>query len=137
MSEPDPQREITAVLVRYATGIDCRDWPLFRTCFIEDCHLDYGDIGVWDGVDAVVEFMVAAHAGAGHTMHRMTNMAVDVHGEEAEARTYVDALILSPDDQAGVNAIGFYDDRFLHTPDGWRIARRDFTAVRLLSVGPA
>lgn len=40
--------QITAVLVRYATGIDSRDWNLFRTCFTEDCRLDYGPLGSWD-----------------------------------------------------------------------------------------
>ena len=37
--------DIAEVLVRYATGIDRRDWTLFRTCFTDDCDADYGDIG--------------------------------------------------------------------------------------------
>jgi hypothetical protein len=50
------------VLVRYATGIDTKDWPLFRTCFTDDVNADYGDIGVWNGVDEIAEYMAAAHA---------------------------------------------------------------------------
>ena len=38
--------DVADVLVRYATGIDRRDWELFRTCFTEDCDADYGDIGL-------------------------------------------------------------------------------------------
>lgn len=127
--------DIADVLVRYATGIDRRDWPLFRTVFTDDCALDYGDIGTFDGVDAVTEFMDQAHAMAGHTLHRLTNFAIDVDGDSARARAYVDALIFAPDNASGVNAVGFYDDELVRTPAGWRIARRRFTTVRVSPFG--
>jgi hypothetical protein len=85
------------VLVRYATGIDRRDWALFRTCFTEDCQVDYGDIGVWNGADAITEFMEKSHASLGHTLHRITNQAVTHHGSGASARSYVDLVAITPD----------------------------------------
>ncbi len=45
------------------------------------------------------------------------------------ARSYVEALVLGPDNGAGVRD-GFYDDELVDTPDGWRIARRTFTLIR-------
>jgi 3-phenylpropionate/cinnamic acid dioxygenase small subunit len=36
VSENDDRQQISDLLVRYATGIDRRDWPLFRTVFTED-----------------------------------------------------------------------------------------------------
>ena len=128
------REDITEVLIRYATGIDRRDWPLFRTVFTADCVLDYGEIGTWNGVDAVTEFMDQTHAMAGHTMHRLTNHAVAIDGDIATARTYVDALIMMADNNSGVNAVGFYDDELVRTADGWRIARRRFTPVRVSTV---
>jgi 3-phenylpropionate/cinnamic acid dioxygenase small subunit len=135
MTERDDRQDISDLLVRYATGIDRRDWPLFRTVFTDDCELDYGEIGAWNGVDAVTEFMQQAHALAGHTLHRLTNQAITVDGDRAAARTYVDALIMMGDNQSGVNGIGFYDDEIVRAPDGWRIARRRFTVVRVSTVG--
>jgi len=137
MTQPDDRRDISDVLVRYATGIDSRDWPLFRTVFTDDCELDYGDIGVWHGVDAVVDFMVAAHDMAGHTLHRITNQTATVEGDTATARAYVDALIMSQDNTSGVNAAGFYDDELVRTDAGWRIRRRRFTTVivRMVTAG--
>lgn len=129
------REDIIDVLVRYATGIDRRDWDTFRTVFTADCALDYGDIGTWDGVDAVTEFMTQAHAMAGHTLHRITNVAVDVDGDTATARSYVDALIMAADNASGVNAAGFYDDELVRTAAGWRLARRRFTTVRVGVVG--
>lgn len=135
MSAYEDRQDITDVLIRYATGIDRRDWPLFRTVFTADCRLDYGDIGTFDGVEAVTEFMDKAHAMAGHTLHRLTNFAVDVDGDTATARSYVDGLIFGPDNTSAVNAVGFYDDELVRTTDGWRIATRRFTAVRVSTVG--
>ena len=135
MTEREDRQDISDLLLRYATGIDRRDWVLFRTVFTDDCELDYGEIGVWKGVDAVTDFMEQVHAMAGHTMHRMSNQVITVDGDTAEARTYVDALIMAGDNKSGVNAIGFYDDEIVRTADGWRIARRRFTAVRVTTVG--
>lgn len=135
MTEREDRQDITEVLLRYATGIDRREWSLFHTVFTEDCELDYGDIGAWQGIDAVVGFMQQAHAAAGHTLHRLTNLVVSVDGDRAEARTYVDALIMLPDNKSGVNGIGYYDDLVVRTAAGWRVARRRFTTVRVAPVG--
>lgn len=135
MTERDDRQDISELLVRYATGIDRRDWPLFRTVFTADCELDYGDIGTWHGVDAVTEFMDKTHAPAGQTLHRLTNQVITVDGDKASARTYVDAVIMFGDNQSGVNAWGFYDDQIVRADDGWRIARRRFTQVRITTFG--
>jgi 3-phenylpropionate/cinnamic acid dioxygenase small subunit len=135
MSAREDRQDISELLVRYATGIDRRDWPLFRTVFTDDCELDYGEIGTWQGVDAVTEFMDKTHAMAGHTLHRLTNQVIAVDGDNATARTYIDAVIMFGDNQAGVNAWGFYDDEVVRTADGWRIARRRFTQVRVATFG--
>ena len=135
MTEREDRQDISDVLVRYATGIDRRDWTLFRTIFTDDCELDYGEIGSWKGADAVTEFMQQAHALAGHTMHRLTNQVITVNGDAAQSRTYIDALIMVGDTGSGVNAAGFYDDDFVRTERGWRIARRRFTQVRVAQVG--
>jgi 3-phenylpropionate/cinnamic acid dioxygenase small subunit len=135
MSEREDRQDISDLLVRYATGIDRRDWPLFRTVFTNDCELDYGEIGSWNGIDTVADFMEKVHALAGHTLHRLSNQVIEVDGDTAVARTYVDALIMVGDNQSGVNGVGFYDDELVRTADGWRVARRKFTNVRVSAVG--
>jgi hypothetical protein len=72
--------------------------------------------------------MVTAHAGMGHTMHRTSNIAIDVHvdGDRAVSRSSVDGVLMAADGQSGFNPIGFYDDDLVRTPDGWRIAHRTF-----------
>jgi 3-phenylpropionate/cinnamic acid dioxygenase small subunit len=127
----DVRLDVADVLVRYATGIDRRDWELLRSCFTDDCDADYGDIGVWNGADEITAWMREAHASCGHTLHRITNQAVTSNGDGVSARSYVDALVMFADNQSGTRATGFYDDELVATEDGWKIARRRFTMVLL------
>ena len=126
------REDITEVLVRYATGIDRRDWKLFRTVFTEDCVLDYGELGTWDGVDAITAFMEAAHSGP--SMHRLTNFAISIDGDKATARTYVDAVVFASGAN-GMHTIGYYDDVLVRTTAGWKIAERSYTTVYLKFIG--
>jgi 3-phenylpropionate/cinnamic acid dioxygenase small subunit len=128
--------EITDVLIRYATGIDRRNWELFRSCFTADCECDYGAIGTWRDVEGITEYMTTVHEDCRHTLHRITNVSVDLASElTASARSYVDAIILGPEGRGGVRATGFYDDELVRADDGWRIARRQFTMVHAEPVG--
>lgn len=126
----DDRIAIHDVLVAYATGIDRRDWDLFRRCFTDDVVAAYEGVATWNGADEITDYMATAHADMGHTMHRLSNMAVSVDGDRATARTYVDAVLMAADGQSGVNPVGFYDDELVRTEDGWRIRRRTFTSVR-------
>jgi uncharacterized protein (TIGR02246 family) len=129
------RQDVADVLVRYATAIDTRDWELLRSCFTADCDADYVDIGRWHGPDAIALWMEQAHAGCGHTLHRISNQTVSVHDQGASARSYVDALVLFADNMNGVRAAGYYDDELRHGDDGWKILRRSFTTVLLETVG--
>ena len=138
---PAPELDVSArldiadLLVRYATGIDRRDWVLFRSCFTDDCVADYGDIGVWHGADEITAWMDRAHQGAGHTLHRMTNADVRAQPNGANARSYVDAIVLGADNLTGIRAVGYYDDDLVRTEHGWQIRGRRFTSVLLQAVG--
>ena len=128
------REQITDVLVQYATGIDTRDWPLFRKCFTAGVRADYGDaIGIWTDVDGITDFMVAAHEGMFATTHRMTNFVIEVNGDTASVRSYVHAVLVITDDPPNwIDAVGHYVDRLVRTADGWRIAERKYHMARLL-----
>ena len=132
--DPQVRVEVADVLVRYATGIDRRDWTAFRSCFAADCEADYGDIGRWHSAEEITTWMREVHDQCGHTMHRITNVVVDPSARGVAARSYVDAIVLGPDNQTGARSAGFYDDELVPSDDGWKIARRRFTMVLLQSV---
>jgi 3-phenylpropionate/cinnamic acid dioxygenase small subunit len=130
--DADVRRDVSDLLVRYATGIDRRDWALLRSCFTEDCDADYGDIGVWRGGDEITAKMEEMHTPLGPTLHRITNQAVStIDADRVAARCYVDALIMGPDGKPAASAYGFYDDELVRIDDSWKIARRRYTTVHL------
>jgi hypothetical protein len=125
--DPSVRQELLDLVVRYATGIDSRDWTLFRTCFTDDAVSDYGEVGRWDSGDAITAFMEEVHAPCGHTIHWIGNQAVHQTAAGYAARTYVDAIVMRGDNRKGLQMFGYYDDEFVATDDGWKIARRTFT----------
>jgi hypothetical protein len=136
----DADREqIADVLIRYATGIDFKDWALLRTCWTEDVDVDYGEVGRYSGADAITALMEQLHGAMGPTYHRLTNFAIAVDGDRATARSYVHAVLQAvPDDAASwVEALGHYDDELVRTSDGWRIARRATSIARVHAGSPA
>jgi len=130
----DAKADITAVLLRYATAIDTKDWELFRSCFTDDVDADYGQIGRWTDAAAITEFMAGVHEAMSDTKHMLHNMVIDVGDGHAGAVTYVHTVqALAADPTQWVDAVGQYRDELVATPDGWRIARRVFTQTRMLS----
>lgn len=127
-AETDRQK-IIAVLTRYATGIDTRDWALFRTCFTEDFSADYGAFGAWQGPDEITHFMTESHARMGPTLHILSNFVLEIEADTASGRTYVAAVLAAGATGVTHRAAGYYDDILARTPRGWKIQYRKFTAV--------
>ncbi len=128
----EDERQIIAVMVRYATGIDTRNWKLFRTCFADNLRAEYGAFGLWSSGDEITAAMDEMHAILGPTLHRMTNFAVAAAPGGATARSYVDVVLDSLEEGGPVHhAAGYYDDEFVKAADGWKIKSRKFTQVKL------
>ncbi len=126
------ERAIAAVVIAYATGIDRRDWQLLHSCFTIDCEADYGPFGRLHGAAAITDYMKHAHADLGATLHRISNIDIRASDGGVHVRCYVDAL-LTPMNEGGPlhRGIGYYEDQFVRTANGWQIARRQFNPVLL------
>jgi 3-phenylpropionate/cinnamic acid dioxygenase small subunit len=131
------KEQIAEVLVRYATGIDSKDWPLLRSCWTEEIDVDYQQLGHFTSPDALTDVMRQLHENMGPTYHRLSNVVISVEGDWATVRSYVHAvLMLQPDDDTNwVDALGHYDDVFVRTADGWRINKRVSRTARTLAGG--
>jgi hypothetical protein len=133
------KEQIAEVLIRYATGIDSKDWPLLRSCWTDEIDVDYQQLGRFTSPDALTEVMTRLHENMGPTYHRLSNFVIDIDdaGDRATVRSYVHAvLMLQPDDSTNwVDALAHYDDVFVRTPDGWRISQRVSRTARTLAGG--
>jgi hypothetical protein len=131
------KEQIAEVLIRYATGIDSKEWPLLRSCWTDEIDVDYQQLGRFTSADALTDVMRQLHENMGPTYHRMSNFVIAVDGDRATVRSYVQAvLMLQPDDSTNwVDALGHYDDVFVRTADGWRISERVSRTARTLTGG--
>ena len=131
------KEQIAEMLIRYATGIDSKDWPLLRSCWTDEIDVDYQQLGRFTSAEALTDLMRQLHENMGPTYHRMSNFVINVDGDRATVRSYVHAvLMLQHDDSTNwVDALGHYDDVFVRTPDGWRIHERVSRTARTLTGG--
>lgn len=118
---------IADVLIRYATVLDRRDWPALDQVFLEDAVTVYHGLGQYEGLEAITEVIRTFLEACGPTQHIMTNIRVDLDGDEADAKCYLQATHAGSGDFVGkkMTMWGEYSDRLVAGPDGWRIRRRE------------
>jgi hypothetical protein len=124
MKSAEDERQIIALINRYATALDTAEWTLLRSCWADDLEVDYGTGEAWSSADALNAFMEQFHAGL-TTMHMNTNFVISDAGDgRATGRTYFRALLLRSDGSLFLRAVGWYNDFFVKTGSEWKIAKR-------------
>ncbi len=116
--------EIDDLGTRYATAVDTKDWELYRTCFTPDAVIDYTAAGgIRGNLDEITAWLDEALKNFTHTIHYVTNRAVTLDGDTATGRlAYYNPMGLN--DEKLLVCWGYYNDRYVRTVDGWRIATR-------------
>jgi hypothetical protein len=127
MADPADLLALRALVDRYAIAIDRRDRETLESLFVPDGGIDVHVAGRdepvarlrgADGLRALVEG-VSVYAD---TLHLVANVAATVDGDTATAVTYCVAhhLVTDADEPYDERLLVVYDDRFVHTADGWR-----------------
>lgn len=120
--------EIRLLMDRYAVACDTCDWDAFRELFTPDCVLDYSEFGGGRGnLEGAVAFLSAGLPQYAGLHHNMTTHYCEITGRTARAVTYFIAFHTRVDPGGGENMMwlgGFYKDRLVKGPDGWRISER-------------
>jgi len=130
ISEIVARQEIEESLLRYARGVDRRDWEAVRACFHPDAHDSHGDFN--GDPNEFIEWVKARHANIPFAMHFLGNCLIDfVNDDCATVETYFIAIQRreKPDDDGGVSGTDIevfarYCDRFEKRNGNWRIADR-------------
>ena len=119
--------EISDVQLRYATGLDSRDWPLFRSCFTDEIDTDFTSVFGGEprkvSADRWTEAARRSLSGLKATQHMITNHVITVARDDATCIAYVQARHYLPNDTGDdtQNMFGYYTNRFIRTPEGWKI----------------
>ncbi len=120
------ERDIRAVLHRYAAALDQKDWALFSTCFVSDASAHYETIGLLEGYPAIEALCRSALINMSRTQHLIGNVDITVDGDIARSSCYLHAQHVRPMTAGGDTNIiaGQYNDELVRTALGWRIRRR-------------
>ena len=130
---------IQEILVRYSTGIDWKQWGLFKTLWTDDAQLTYAALSdgaedlVFHGAEEITRGVEALHARITGSLHRLTNFDILTYdGERASCRTYGNTVLVSEGAEGGevFHITGYYHDEIARGAGGdWRIATRYWGTV--------
>lgn len=124
--------DIAQVIVRYATSVDQRDLDRYATCFTDDVEVAGFGGRTFADRDEYVAWVAQALENFAGTHHQITNQEIEVDGDRAHMRSYVQATHeMAGDTDTLLILWAIYDDQLIRTADGWCITRHEIE--RLIS----
>lgn len=121
-AELQDRYDIGQVMIRYATSVDQRDLDRYATCFTDDVEVTGFSGGTMKGLEGYIPWVGEALTKFRGTHHQITNQEIEIDGDRAHLRSYVQATHeLASDPTTLLVLWAIYDDRLVRTADGWRI----------------
>ena len=119
------------VMLKYAAGVDERDFDLYASCFIENVEvLDFGEAPI-NGRDEWVKYVRNALDNYGPTQHMLGPQLASINGDNAHCRTDVQALHYLKQPEGEILTLwATYETDMIRTDEGWKISKH-----RLVSRG--
>lgn len=115
---------------RYLRHLDLKEWDALRDCFLPDARVAYAD-GAYSfcGCDAIVAFLRDVLGSTDRiSLHRCHHPEISfVNPDVARGRWALDDLVIDRTSGTVLQGAAYYDDEYLRTAEGWRIA---FTGYR-------
>jgi len=120
--------EIMDTLIRYADAIDTKQFDRLADVFTPDARVDYTSSGGIAGeYPEIRRWLEVALTPFRHYLHALANTTFRIEGDTAHTRTYFlnpMAYPLEDGSDHTFTVYGYYVDRLVRTPAGWRIAER-------------
>lgn len=117
--------EICRLKYRYVRLLDTKQWDEFAACFAPGATSDYGGLS-FDSPDATVAYMRENLGEGVLTMHHVHHPEIDVDGDTATGRWYLHDKVVVDAFRFALEGAAIYEDRYVRTADGWRIAHTGY-----------
>lgn len=122
---------ISERIIKYAIGVDRRDWEMFQECFTDPVHADFSESGVPAADfarDDLVALVRVPLSGFTATQHLSPNHVIDFDENDSDRAicySYMYAQHYLEGSEGGDLFLlrGSYTNHMLRTSDGWRIER--------------
>jgi 3-phenylpropionate/cinnamic acid dioxygenase small subunit len=120
------RQDITDVLYRYASSIDCKDFVTLRTLLADDARASYTTVATLEGGDAIVAWIDAMTADKSWQHHLLSVYHVDFTGpDEARTLTYHTSHQTTVGQEGVVTLIvARYHDTLRRIDGSWKIVEK-------------
>ena len=125
LKEIQDRQEIIDLTIAYGWLLDHGPRERLDTVFTPDAVANYmGD--EFNSLAEIIEKVESALGRLTISQHLVSNQQVQLNGDEATCRCYLQAQHTLEGTEGGDNYIvaGRYEDELIRTPDGWRITHR-------------
>ena len=127
--------DIQETILKYATGLDRRDFALYRSIFADQVEIDFSSFSgappsTMSGDDWAAQVQQLL-PGFDATQHVLTNFVINVQGDEAKANVYMQAehFIANSDGDNSHTLGGYYDHKLRRKGEGWEIHATTLTVT--------
>jgi ketosteroid isomerase-like protein len=123
------ERDIHRGLASFARIADTKSFDALADVFADDVRFDYGTGKLEVGLGALRALLTHHLGRCGGTQHLIGSITVDVDGDSAVSKAYVQARHQRARDPLGpvFDTNGEYADNWHRHPEGWRIVERRAT----------
>ena len=132
---------ITRLQAAYGDAVTRQAWPELVPMFLPDAQvrLDLGNGRVEEhtGPEALSAFIADSVRRFECFVFSLLNTVVDIDGDEAHGRLYIQELRQERDGHQWTTAVGLYRDRYRRVDGEWRFAARDYTSIARTRGGSA
>ncbi len=132
----DDLEQIRQLKYRYLRTLDLKRWEDFAECFVPEATGDYAGL-VFERRDALVAFMRENMGEGLISMHHAHHPEIVVDGDAATGTWYLEDKVLVPELHYVLEGAAFYTDRYVRTPQGWRILHTGYRRTFEVSMSTA
>ncbi|MDQ6641629.1 MAG: nuclear transport factor 2 family protein [Actinomycetota bacterium] len=122
----DSVEEIKQLKYRYVRCLDLKLWDEYAACFVPEATAAYSDL-TFDDRDSLVDYMRENMGPGLISMHHVHHPEITMGGDGvAVGIWYLEDKVLVPELGFVLEGAAFYDDRYVRTPEGWRISHTGY-----------
>ena len=126
MNSLQDHHDLVQLTHAYCWALDTKEWDELRHVFTDDAVTDLGK-GGQTGIEQIIARVSDALSAFDVTQHTVSTHQIAIDGDSASGRCYVQAQHVRRGAAGGGDnmMIGArYEDRYVRTSAGWRIAER-------------
>lgn len=120
--------EIRQLKYAYFRCVDTKDWAGVESCFVPEATAAYPS-QVCGSRDEIIAFLSEAMVPDLVTMHHGHHPEIRVEGDRARGTWALHDQVFAPAFDFALDGAALYTDRYIRTPEGWRMEHTGYARI--------